>query len=64
MFDISSATNTNWGRWNQYKMVSHYREEINVTVTIVGSTGILNNEDQLGLVLLDDIVITITKNVK
>merc|ERR1712142_501637 len=61
---ISSATNTNWGRWNQYKMVSHYREEINVTVTIVGSTGILNNEDQLGLVLLDDIVITITKNVK
>ena len=63
-FDISSAHGSNWGQWNQYKMVSQYREDMTVTVTFVGSTGALALDSHVGLVLLDDIVITIRKNSK
>ena len=62
VFDISSAQGSTWGQWNQYKMVSNYREEMNITVTVVGSTGVLAADGHVGLVLLDDIVITIRNN--
>ena len=67
VFDISTAVSQHknlytWGTWNQFKMFSHYREDINITVTVVGSTGVLAADGHVGLVLLDDIVITIKKD--
>ena len=69
VFDISTAVaqhknHYTWGQWNQYKMVSHYREEMNITVTVVGSTGVLAADGHVGLVLLDDIVINIKNDSK
>ena len=67
VFDISTAVaqhknHYTWGQWNQFKMFSHYREDINITVTVVGSSGAHNTDDHVGLVLLDNIVITIRKD--
>ena len=67
VFDISTAVaqhknHYTWGQWNQFKMFSHYREDINITVTVVGSSGAHNADDHVGLVLLDNIVITIRKD--
>lgn len=64
VFDIFSAHSSTWGQWNEYKLVSHYREDINITVTVVGATGSLTADGHVGLVLLDDIVITVRKNSK
>ena len=67
MFDISTAVAHHknhyaWGDWNQFKMISQYREDTNITVTVVGSNGAPNADGHVGLVLLDDIVITIKKD--
>ena len=67
MFDISTAVaqhknHYTWGQWNKFKMFSQYREDVNITVTVVGSTGGHTADDHVGLVLLDDIVITIRKD--
>ena len=67
VFDIADAVSQHkshytWGTWNQFKMFSHYREKINITVTVVGSTGTLSADGHIGLVLLDDILITIKKD--
>merc|ERR1712121_185415 len=67
VFDIAGAVSQHknhytWGTWNQFKMFSHYREQINITITVVGSLGTLTPEGQVGLILLDNIVITIKKD--
>merc|ERR1719369_1959431 len=67
VFDISTAVaqhknHYTWGQWNQFKMLSQYREDINITVTVVGCTGAHTADGHVGLVLLDNIVITIRKD--
>ncbi|XP_023347715.1 uncharacterized protein LOC111716477 isoform X2 [Eurytemora carolleeae] len=67
VFDISKAISEHqnhykFNRWNQFKMLSEYREGINITITLVGSRGLLldslTNTSSSLPVLIDNFNIT------
>ena len=60
VFDVSDSVEQhrmhyNFSRWNQFKMLSNYKTNVNMTVTVMGQNG----GGSKSFVLLDDIVITV-----
>jgi len=61
VFDIAKAVaqhgnHFTWTKWNEFKMLSRYREKENLTVAVIGSGGL----DPQSLVVLDKLVISVT----
>jgi len=65
VFDLQEAVSTHkdhyvLNRWNQFKLVSEYREGINITITVVGSRFFTNSTNVP--VVLDNFIITSSKS--